>query len=169
MTQLTKIADLPESLIVSAVAAVTLGLAWDERKWVPPVILVTIVVVDHFLTGAIHSVFDRVGPPNSPGGTYPSGGCERAILYFGLIAYLTVRQVGWSRSRTIVAAALVAALAFNEVYTRIYLTLHWFTDAISGAVYGALLLAIVVFSVRTAIGPATAHPASDAPGRPRLR
>jgi len=68
MTQKTKIADLPESLIVSAVAAVWLALAWDERKSVPPVILSTIVVVDRFLTGVIRSVFDRVGPPNSPGG-----------------------------------------------------------------------------------------------------
>ncbi len=93
-------------------------------------------------------------PPNSPGGTYPSGGCERAILYFGLVAYLLLRQGNWRRSRRIWAAGAVAALAFNEAYTRIYLTLHWFTDAISGLIYGALVLAAIILAIRTVIGPA---------------
>ena len=154
VTQLTKIANLPESLVVAAVAAVWLAVGWDQRKWLPPVVLAMTVVVDHLLTIAIRGAFERVGPPNSPGGTYPSGGCERAILYFGLVAYLLLRQGNWRRSRRIWAAGAVAALAFNEAYTRIYLTLHWFTDAISGLIYGALVLAAVILAIRTVIGPA---------------
>jgi len=164
VTQLTKIADLPESLVVAAVAAVWLARGWDQRKWVPPVILATTVVADHFLTAAIHGVFERAGPPNSPGGGYPSGGCERAILYFGLIGYLRLRQVGWRRNRGIWVSAVVAALALNEAYTRIYLTLHWFTDAISGLIYGALVLAAVILALRVVIGPATVPASGDAPG-----
>ena len=153
-TQLTKIADLPESLLVAVLAAVWLALGWDRRRWVPPVILATIVVADHFLTAAIRGVFERVGPPNSPGGAYPSGGCERAVLYFGLIAYLFLHEAGWCRRRRIWVGAAVAAVALNEVYTRTYLTLHWFTDALSGSVYGALVLMAVIVAVRTVIGPA---------------
>jgi hypothetical protein len=168
MTQLTKIADLPESLVVAAVAAVWLARRWDQRKWVPPLILATTVLVDHLLTIALRGAFERAGPPNSPGGTYPSGGCERAILYFGLIAYLLLRQVGWRRNRTIWAAAVVAALAFNEAYTRIYLTLHWFTDAVSGLIYGALVLAAVILAIRMVIGPAPKRDRGEPAGRPRF-
>ena len=93
---------------------------------------VRVVVFDHFTTLGIRHIFERPGPPNSPHGTYPSGGVERCILFYGLIAYLLWREVSGRRTTAIWAGAGVAALGFNEAYSRAYLTLHWFTDAVSG-------------------------------------
>ena len=35
-----------------------------------------------------------------------------------------------------------------------YLTLHWFTDALSGLLYGALLLTVFIAAIRLVAGPA---------------
>ena len=49
---------------------------------------------------------------------------------------------------------MVAALGFTEAYSRVYLTLHWFTDAISGLIYGGLILAVFIATIRLVDGPA---------------
>jgi membrane-associated phospholipid phosphatase len=48
----------------------------------------------------------------------------------------------------------VAALSFNEAYSREYLSKHWLTDIVCGLLYGALLLAPFVAAVRLIAGPA---------------
>jgi membrane-associated phospholipid phosphatase len=48
----------------------------------------------------------------------------------------------------------VAAAGFTEAYSRVYLTLHWFTDAVSGLIYGGLLLAVFIATIRLVDGPA---------------
>ena len=45
-------------------------------------------------------------------------------------------------------------LAFSEAYSRVYLTLHWFTDIISGLIYGCLILAVFIATIRLVDGPA---------------
>ncbi len=71
----------------------------------------------------------------------------------------------------------VAALGFNEAYSRVYLSLHWTTDSISGLLYGCLLLAAFIFAVHLVAGPparvrpadrgqaAAEVPVSTGPGR----
>jgi len=49
---------------------------------------------------------------------------------------------------------MVAALSFNEAYSREYLGKHWFTDIVSGLLYGAVLLAPFIAAVRMIAGPA---------------
>ncbi len=55
-------------------------------------------------------------------------------------------------------------LAFAEVYSRIYLSKHWTTDALSGVLYGALLLAAFIAAIRLVAGSPVARPAE--PGDP---
>ena len=113
-----------------------------------------LVVVEHFLTLALRHTFHRLGPPTSPLGTYPSGGCDRVVVFFGLIAYLLWRELSGQRRAAIWAGAVVVALAFNEGYSRAYLTLHWFTDILSGWIYGGLELVVFIVAVRFVAGPA---------------
>ncbi len=52
------------------------------------------------------------------------------------------------------AGAAVAALGFNEGYSRVYLGMHWTTDVLSGWFYGILLLALFILATRLVMGPA---------------
>jgi membrane-associated phospholipid phosphatase len=154
MNRLTKIGDTWTVWGAAGAAAVCIAAASRERRWLAPVSLASLIVVDHYATLALRHVFHRVGPPTSPLGTFPSGGCDRCIVFYGLIAYLLWREFSGNRRAAIWAAAAVAALGFNEAFSRVYLSKHWLTDALSGLVYGGLLLAGYVVAVRAAAGRA---------------
>ena len=154
MDRLTKIGDTWTCWAAAAAAAVCLSVTWRTRRWLPPVVLAACIFVDHYTTLALRHTFHRLGPPDSPLGTYPSGGCDRTVLFFGLIAYLLWREFSGRRRTAIWAGATVAALGFNEAYSRVYLTLHWFTDALSGLLFGGLLLVVCIIAIRFVAGPA---------------
>jgi membrane-associated phospholipid phosphatase len=166
MKRLTKLGDTWTTWGASLAAAACLAVTWRSKRWLPPVALATAIIGDHFTTLALRHVFHRLGPPTSPLGTYPSGGCDRVILFYGLIAYLLWREFSGERRVAIAAGAVVAALGFNEAYSRVYLSLHWTTDAISGLLYGSLLLAAFIFAVHVVAGrPAGPRSASADLGR----
>jgi membrane-associated phospholipid phosphatase len=169
MKRLTKTGDTWTTWGAMISAAVCLTVTWRTKRWLPGVVTAAAIVVDHYTTLALRHVFHRLGPPTSPLGTYPSGGCDRVILFYGLIAYLLWREFSGQRRTAIWSAAVVAALGFDEAYSRVYLSLHWFTDALSGLLYGSLLLAVFIAAVRISAGPGTAEltggrRAAEAPG-----
>ena len=152
MNRLTKIGDTWTTWGAAAAAAACIAVTSRERRWLAPVALASLIVADHFTTLALRHVFHRVGPPTSPLGTYPSGGCDRCIVFYGLIAYLLWREFSGRRTTAIWAACAVAALGFNEAFSRVYLSKHWLTDAVSGLLYGGLLLAGFILAVRAVAG-----------------
>ena len=154
MERLTKVGNSQTSLGAAGTAAAALAVAWPRRKWVPPAALGTAVAVERYVTVALRRRFGRLGPPNSPGGTYPSGGVDRVVYYYGLIAYLLWREFSGSRQGKAWAIGAVAALSFNEAYSREYLSKHWFSDIVGGLLYGAILLAPSIAAVRLVAGPA---------------
>jgi hypothetical protein len=170
MKRLTKLGDTWTTWGASLAAAACLAVTWRSKRWLPPVALAVAIVADHFTTLALRHTFHRLGPPTSPLGTYPSGGCDRVIVFYGLIAYLLWREFSGQRRTAIAFGTVVAALGFNEAFSRIYLSLHWTTDALSGLLYGTLLLAAFITAVRLVAGrsslakPAGMVAASAAPG-----
>jgi membrane-associated phospholipid phosphatase len=153
MERLTKVGNTWTTWGACGAAAVCLAAFYRKDKWLPPVALGAAIVIDHFLTLALRHTFHRLGPPDSPFGTFPSGGCDRILVFYGLIAYLVWREVSGRKSTAIWSAGVVAALGFSEAYSRLYLTLHWFTDAVSGLIYGTLILAVFIATIRLVIGP----------------
>jgi membrane-associated phospholipid phosphatase len=154
MERLTKIGNSQTSWGATGTAAVALAVTWPRRKWVPPAAIGAAVVVERRVTVALRRRFGRPGPPSSPGGTYPSGGVDRVVYYYGLIAYLLWREFSGSPQGKAWAVGAVAALSFNEAYSREYLSKHWFSDILSGLLYGAILLAPSIAAVRLFAGPA---------------
>jgi membrane-associated phospholipid phosphatase len=166
MDRLTKIGDTWTTWGAAVAAAVCLAAFYRSHKWLPPVALGAAIFIDHYLTIVLRRTFHRIGPPGSPLGTFPSGGCDRIIVFYGLIAYLIWREISGSRRAAIWSAGVVAALAFSEAYSRGYLTLHWFTDIISGLIYGGLILAVFIITIRVVVGPARQKAADAWPGVP---
>jgi membrane-associated phospholipid phosphatase len=164
MTRLTKIGDTWTIRGAALTAAVCLAVTWRRMKWLPPLALVVMEILQRLLTGAIHHTIHRVGPPLHLHGTFPSGGSERCVVFYGLIAYLLWREFSGSRRAAIWSGAVVAALAFNEGYSRLYLGMHWLTDVLSGWIYGCLLLALFIIAVHMVAGPARRPRSARAPG-----
>ena len=52
-------------------AGVCLAMTWPRQKWLPPATLGAAIVVDHHVTLALRRRFGRLGPPDSPLGSYP--------------------------------------------------------------------------------------------------
>jgi membrane-associated phospholipid phosphatase len=154
MKRATKVGDVWTTWGAAGAAAACLAVTWPRRQWLPPVVLGALIVGNKYLVIAIHHVIHRVGPPGSPLGTFPSGGASRAVVFYGLVAYLLWREFSGGKRAAIWAAAAVAALGFNEGYSRAYLTLHWLTDILSGWIFGGLLLAVFIAAVRFVAGPA---------------
>jgi membrane-associated phospholipid phosphatase len=169
MNRLTKIGNTWTAWGASAAAAVCLAVTWRSRRWLPPAAVATLIVVDHYTTLALRHTFERLGPPTSPLGTYPSGGCDRVVVFYGLIAYLLWREFSGQRRTAIWAATVIAALAFNEAFSRVYLGLHWFTDAFSGVLYGGLLLTVFITAIQVATGRVTVPFPRRHPVRPSAR
>jgi hypothetical protein len=138
----------------SGAAAACLGVTWPRQKWLPPAALGAAIVVDHYATLALRHRFNRLGPPSSPLGTYPAGGPDRVILFYGLIAHMLWREFSGSQRGKIWAIGSVSALAFHQAYCREYLSKHWFTDIVSGLLYGGVLLAPFITAIRMIAGPA---------------
>jgi undecaprenyl-diphosphatase len=153
MTRATKIGDTWTVRGAAVAAAVCLAVSWRRLRWLPPVALAMLTVVHRGLIKAIHLTDPRIGPPGHLHGTFPSGGSERAIVFYGLIAYLLWREFSGRRQTAIWAGAVVAALGFSEGYSRLYLGMHWLTDVLSGWLCGAALLVVFISAVQLIAGP----------------
>jgi hypothetical protein len=153
LDRLNKVGNTWTTWGAAGAAAACLGVAWQRDKWLPPAALGSAIVVDHYATLALRHRFNRLGPPSSPLGTYPAGGPDRVVLFYGLIAHMLWREFSGSKRGKICAVGSVTALAFHQAYCREYLSKHWFTDILSGLLYGGVLLAPFIAAVRLIAGP----------------
>ena len=154
MSRFNRVGDTWTTWGTAATAAACLGISWRSQRWLPPAALGAAILVDHYATTTLQRTFDRLGPPTHPLGKYPSGGVDRVILFHGLIAHLLWREFSGSRRGKISAIGAVAALAFSQAYCRQYLSEHWFTDILSGLLYGVMLLLPFIAAIRLIAGPA---------------
>jgi hypothetical protein len=94
----------------------------------------------------LKTVVDRGHPPTTHG-TWPSGGMGRLTVVYGLLFFFVVRRF-WPNSPRAWAACwtLLAVCGSIQAYARLNNLEHWTTDVVGGAVYGVLLLAMMLIS-----------------------
>jgi membrane-associated phospholipid phosphatase len=155
MHVLTQIGNPWTTWGAAGAAAACLAVSWRRTQWFPPLIIALLIVLDRVLTLALQHTVSQAGPPHADSNTWPSGGVARAIMFYGLIAFLLWRECGGGRRAGTWAAAFVAMLTFNEAYSRLYLNVHWLSDIPGGLLYGTLVLSLVVAVVGITDGPAT--------------
>jgi len=69
--------------------------------------------------------------------SYPSGHMVRAVLVYGLLAFVIRRLAPWPWARALalpVAVVIIVLLAFD----RLYLEVHWESDVLGGILLGAI-------------------------------
>lgn len=168
MELLTRMGNRQQTRLAGVVAAVLLPLLWRRRRWLPPVLVLGLIVVQRYGQLVLAKVVDRGHPPTTLG-TWPSGGCARLIAIYGTILLLVLAGLQQRRRRPLPAGVstglwtVLAGCAWIEAFSRTYLLKHWVTDVVGGVAFGVLLLAISGYAVLALGDPE--HPVL----RPRAR
>jgi undecaprenyl-diphosphatase len=83
------------------------------------------------------SVTELVARTGPLANSFPSGHMVRAVIAYGLIAFVVQRLAPWPLARTLaipIATVLIVLLAFD----RLYLDVHWESDVLGGLLLGAI-------------------------------
>lgn len=164
---LTVSGDRGVTEIVVLVALIVLIFAYGRRWWVPVVVLAVVFVVQRNGQIELTSWIGRHEPPVPDSGGYPSGGVSRLVAVDGTIVALAAGLVpSLSRAWRIGLFTGVVTFGVVEGYTRVYLQVHWLTDALGGLVFGALVLALGAALV-AALPPG--RPLPERAGQPAAR
>lgn len=142
----TNMGNRPVIKIVVPLAALVLAALWARRGfWIPILVVTMSYVFEKFGQTVLGKVADRPTTSFPDFGTYPSGGCARLIVVYGVIWYmvlLTFPSLG--RRWRVAGFTVIAVLAWIEGYTRIYLIKHWALDVVGGWLFGTLLLLALI-------------------------
>jgi membrane-associated phospholipid phosphatase len=71
--------------------------------------------------------------------SFPSGHVVRAVVAYGLIAFVVRRLAPWKAARQL-AVPVAVVLIVVEAFDRIYMDVHWESDVIGGLLLGAIAL-----------------------------
>jgi membrane-associated phospholipid phosphatase len=76
------------------------------------------------------------------GNSFPSGHLTSTIVLFGMLSYLAWKNHKPAQTKALVG--LTVALALVVGFDRIYLNVHWFTDALAAPFMAGFLLAVSI-------------------------
>jgi hypothetical protein len=166
---LTDIGKVDVTQRLAAVAAVVFAVLFARRRWwAPPALLLFGFISEKLVQEWVKVIVDRGHPPTTLG-TWPSGGCARVLIVYGLIVFLALRYARVRSTRVWVAGWSLVALAETvQAYARTYNLEHWVTDVVGGVIFGIMLL-LMMLAVAAIILPAEDDrpPAGDAGARDR--
>lgn len=163
--RITDIGSPQVTAVVAVTGAVALGALWwkrDRAWWLPGLSLVLGLVLVRYAQFLLKEVVDRGHPPTTLG-TWPSGGCARVIVVYGLIMFFLVRASGRGGRRPWIGwATATAFLVSVQGYARTYNLEHWVTDVVGGTIFGAMVIALVIaFVAIVERRPVTTPPAGQ--------
>ena len=131
----------------AAIGAVVFAIIWRVRGlrwWVPGVTVWGGLVLVRYAQFLLKDVVDRGHPPTTLG-TWPSGGCARVLVIYGLLLFFATLCLNPKGPRPWVAwATATAFLTSVQGYARLYNLEHWFTDVAGGIVFGVLIISLMV-------------------------
>lgn len=171
-TKLTQIGSPSITQGVTVVAAIVFAVIWalQRRSWWFPLLALPLgYLLEKYTQIVLQTVVHRGHPPTTHG-TFPSGGCGRVLVIYGMVIFLTIAWL-WPRNRRMWVAGwgLAAVLVSIQAYARIYNLEHWLTDVAGGIVFGVMLLGVMTSCLRVLDLPVaqSQRPRSHAGVRPR--
>jgi membrane-associated phospholipid phosphatase len=175
MRVLTQMSNNRQSQVIAGAAMVILTIVWLFHRrglvvMAPAVLIMTAYELEHQLQHTLKLLAHRTGPAPVDLGSFPSGGVARLISIYGLIIYLVLRRLNLTRSKWALAAwTVLAAAAYTEAYSRLYLGKHWISDIVGGLVFGCLLLAVLIMATQMLDQPYPGPVGRDRPAEPGNR
>ncbi|HJS26974.1 MAG TPA: phosphatase PAP2 family protein [Actinomycetota bacterium] len=134
---LTRLGDT-ETVVAVAIAVGAYGL-WRWRRWAVPLFLLLVVAGQILISNTIKVAIDRARPELRPradftGTSFPSGHTTAATATY--LAVALVLAIGSSpRARAALAGAALA-IGVAVGCTRVFLGVHFFSDALAGLAIG---------------------------------
>lgn len=136
----------PELLVVAAlIIALLLALRRQWRLFIPWTVgFGGVVASGHLVKQFVQRArpFDGHGFITATGFSFPSGHAAGSMAFFGLLAYLLLRQFLPRHHRDTVAAAV--ALVTLVGVSRVMLQVHYLSDVLAGYALGACWLVIAI-------------------------
>ena len=158
----TKMGNRAQTQRITIIGAVLLAVLWRRRGWWIPFVALPIgYLFEKFGQQLLAAVVHRGHPPTTLG-TYPSGGCARVMVVYGLLIFLVLRWKRVSCRGWVAGWSFLALLVTVEVYSRTYLLKHWFTDGVGGVLFGGLVLCLMIGAA--SVLDRAAQPSSPAVG-----
>jgi membrane-associated phospholipid phosphatase len=133
------------AIMVGVVALLVLRRRWLEGG------LVVLTLVPHGLQAGIKELVGRARPSEglvrvseeASGPGFPSGHVVGAVVFYGLILYLTPRLIELWPLRVLVGLFCVFMIVVMGP-ARVYTGAHWPSDAVGGYLFGLLCLAVLI-------------------------
>ena len=98
--------------------------------------------------------------------SFPSGHITQSVSIFGVLTFLTLKNVQHGRIRILVPvlSALIIGLASVG---RVYVAAHWPSDVLGGYIYGTFYLVVLIWCYRRYTAWRRRYGEGDLPVRPR--
>lgn len=132
--------DTYSLLIISAVIVIFLFIRNYKKD---AGFFAALMIADAGIIYVLKQAIARTRPLNSiisdSGFSFPSGHTTTAVVFFGLLCYLTLKSNKTKKFKTwivVLSSLLVLLIGFS----RIYANLHWFSDVLGGLLLGASIL-----------------------------
>lgn len=151
-SSLTRAAELV-SLASDTLTKVIIGVAlipvclWLFRRWHEYALIVGGLVVEVCAFGLSSQLVGRERPPveqldGAPTNSFPSGHIAAATVFYvglALVIFMRTRRPG----PRLVAVLIAVVMPIGMVVSRLYLGMHYLSDAVAGMILGGVVLAVM--------------------------
>jgi membrane-associated phospholipid phosphatase len=152
---LTQMGNVRQTQYLGAALAVVLAVVFAVKgwRWWMPIFLFPVAWwLTRLCQLTIAAIVDRerdlISLVGTRIGAFPSGGCARIIVISGAAVLLVSYYGGLSQRTTRLLYGIPLVLGLAEAYFRTRLNQHWFTDVVAGVIYGGLMLAALVRTLK---------------------
>lgn len=132
--------DITIMIIISLIISAILYIKFSKKESVS---FIFIMLLDGAAIFLIKELVMRARPINAliieSNSSFPSGHATTAIVFFGLLIYLTIKN-SKSRGLRLTTVIISVSLILIICLTRLYLNVHWFSDILGGLALGAFIL-----------------------------
>lgn len=135
------------------IAIISLAIAtflYVKKSKTQAILLASTVFIAGITIKLLKEIFQRTRPPSTliqeTGFSFPSGTTTMAIVFLGLIIYISTKHKSTKIKTT--ACTITTLIVFLIGFTRIYLQAHWITDVIAGIILGTTILTIAILTYK---------------------
>lgn len=149
--------DTTPILILALILAIVVWFRYSKKE---ALFFASTMIVDAAVIVLLKILIHRSRPANAliiaNDYAFPSGHAVTSIVFFGLIAYMLLRNVKLVKLDAFKSAIIkgiiigvTAAIIIVIDFSRIYLNIHWLSDVLGGLAIGAVILTTSIILQQT--------------------